>query len=715
MGRVALVALVAAVAGCGGAGGGAGLDAGWTPPEVVEDLPFVQEIAEARGALTDVRAVALDASGVCHAATADGVQRWNGTAWEAVPVPLAGGVVDLAFAVSGELAVVGPAGAALGAVMITLPAGAPPTFVGPRAAGGVWVAGPDYAGAWDGSWTALPLAGARAVVDGPDGWYAATAAGVVSAAATVTMADGLPADDVRTLAVLPDGTVAAGTAAGLARRDPGTGAWRAVRGADGLHYGDLTRLAVAPDGALVAATPMGASVYAPGGGRRYYFGRAWLPADAVRGAVRAADGTLWVATAAGVGVVRGVTTTLAERAARYDRLTQERHVRLGYTSTECGLAVAGDLTTAATHDDDNDGEWTGMYLASQAFRFAVTGAADAQENARVAAAALRRLEQVTGAPGFFARSVVPGAECPGKQAGAGEWHLSADGAWCWKGDTSSDELVGHVFGLSVYHDLAATAAERAAVAAALGRIVGRIVDCGYVLCDVDGQPTTDGHFDPEWMESSFQARYGDAGLNAAMILGALRAAEHVTGEARFGAAAAALVRDHGYAEYVRRIEEINLSIQVNHDSEEMSFLALFALLRYERDPALLAIWREGLEHLWQVQRPERDPELNVMHAAMARPAAYDLAASVETLRALPESLVLWGLDSSHRWDRDEDPQRDRFGQPQNRFVFPYGERQPMRWCENPYAYRQPGDGHAELSGTFWLLPYWMARYYGLIR
>jgi hypothetical protein len=38
----------------------------------------------------------------------------------------------------------------------------------------------------------------------------------------------------------------------------------------------------------------------------------------------------------------------------------------------------------------------------------------------------------------------------------------------------------------------------------------------------------------------------------------------------------------------------------------------------------------------------------------------------------------------------------------------------MRWAENPYAYVLRGDGHSESSGTFWLLPYWMGRYYGLI-
>ncbi len=145
--------------------------------------------------------------------------------------------------------------------------------------------------------------------------------------------------------------------------------------------------------------------------------------------------------------------TLAERAGLYDAIAQERHVRLGYTSTQCHLRVAGDLSTAYSTDDDNDGQWTAMYLASQCFRYAVTGEPEARQNARVAAYALMKLEQVTGVDGFFARSIVPGDECEAKQQGSGEWHLGADGQWCWKGDTSSDEFVGHVFGLGGMRDV----------------------------------------------------------------------------------------------------------------------------------------------------------------------------------------------------------------------------------------------------------------------
>ena len=709
--------------GCNGENGNDGPDP-WEPPHVYTDVPYVQEVGVVVGALSDVRAVALDANDVCHVATASGIMKWDQGAWQPVTTPVAGEIVDLAFDGSGTLGVAGPSGAAAGSQSITLPAGAVPAFISPRAAGGWWVGGDDFAGYWDGSYNSIfesinqPV---RDVCDLPDGtWFAATPQGVFTASGAVTTAGGLPSDDVRAVEADPDGTVWAGTDAGMAQRE--AGAWTAFVGENGLHYGDIIDIAFDIEGMLVS-TAMGASRFHPDGTRRYYLGRIWLPDNQVRGMARAPDGTIWLATAGGVSRVEQQMMTLEEKAALFDAITQERHVRLGYTVMDNRLEVAGDVTSFFNVDDDNDGQWTSQYLASQCFRYAVTGEAEARENARVAAYAMMFLEEVTPVEGFFARSIVPPEECEAKQqSGSGEWHLSDDGAWCWKGDTSSDEFVGHMFGLSIFYDLVANQEEKEDVARTVGRIVGYIVDNGYQLKDIDGEVTTHGQFNPEWMEENPSAMFGDAGLNSSMILGALHAAYRMTGEERFRESFDYLARERDYQDYVSCIEETNLAWHTNHDSEEMSFLAMYTLTRYEDDPVLLDKWRngdpelecEGLQYLWEVQRPERNPEFNMIYAPLAQKDEYDLENSIETLKLMPVNLILWGLDLSHRWDRDVHPQRDRFGNLQNEFVFPYDERQAMRWAENPYAYVLRGDGHSESSGTFWLLPYWMGRYYGLI-
>ena len=715
--------------GCNG-GNGNGGEGGpdkWEPPHVYTDVAFVQEVGEVTGALTDVRAVALDPNDVCHVATASGIQKWDQGAWQAVSTPVAGEVVDLAFDGSGMLGVAGPSGAAAGSQSIDLPAGTVSVFIAPRKAGGFWVGGDDFAGYWDGSYNSIfesinqPV---RDVCDLQDGtWFAATPQGVFTQAGGVTTADGLPSNDVRTVETAADGTVWAGTGAGMAKRDAGAGIWTAFVGEDGLHYGDVLDIAFDAAGAMLVSTSKGASAFYPDGSRRYYFGRIWMPDDQVRGMARAQDGAVWLATAGGVSRVEQRMMTLEEKAALFDAITQARHVRLGYTSTENRLEVAGDLTTFSNHDDDNDGQWTSQYLASQCFRYAVTGEAGARENARVAAYAMMKLEEVTPIEGFFARSIVPPEECEAKQqSGSGEWHLSDNGEWCWKGDTSSDEFVGHMFGLSIFYDLVANEEEKEDVARTVGRIVGYIIDNGYQLLDIDGEVTTHGQVNPEWMENDPGARFGDAGLNSAMILGALHAAYRMTGEKRFRESFEFLARKRNYEDYVSCIEETNLAWHTNHDSEEMSFLAMYTLVRYEDDPILLEKWKngdpelecQGLQYLWEYQRPERNPEFNMIYAPLARKDEYDLEESIETLKLMPADLILWGMDQSHRWDRDEDPNLDRHGNAQNKFVFSYNERQAMRWAENPYAYLLRGNGHSESSGTFWLLPYWMGRYYGVI-
>ena len=52
----------------------------------------------------------------------------------------------------------------------------------------------------------------------------------------------------------------------------------------------------------------------------------------------------------------------------------------------------------------------------------------------------------------MARSAVP--DNSSSAAHTGSWHESAwEPGWSWKGDTSSDEVVGHMFAYPLVHDL----------------------------------------------------------------------------------------------------------------------------------------------------------------------------------------------------------------------------------------------------------------------
>jgi hypothetical protein len=47
-------------------------------------------------------------------------------------------------------------------------------------------------------------------------------------------------------------------------------------------------------------------------------------------------------------------------------------------------------------------------------------------------------------------------------------------------------------------------------------------------------------------------------------------------------------------------------------------------------------------------------------------------------------------------------------------LLPISEINFTRWDRNPWQAAQGDGGHTESDGVFWMLPYWMGRYYGYI-
>jgi hypothetical protein len=398
--------------------------------------------------------------------------------------------------------------------------------------------------------------------------------------------------------------------------------------------------------------------------------------------------------------------TLAEKARRFEERVQARHLRHGLTASS-RLATAGDLSSTGTVSSDNDGLWTAMYLAAECFRLKVTGEVEAADRARAGIRALMRLESITGIPGFPARSFIEVGK--DEQPADGEWHPTADGKWKWKGDTSSDEIVGHYFAYLVYYDLAAGESEKRQIRSVVDRITSHIVDHGYRLVDVDGKPTRWGWWAPQdiWEDPD------ETGLRALHLLSHLAVAHHITGNARYRTAYGELINRERYA-LLARNQKINVPGHVNHSDDELAFLSYYPLLACEKDPELRKLYIQGLERSWQIERPEWNPLWNFIYAAGSGAKQFDLGESVATLRRIPMDLISWQVTNSHRLDVELDPLPDRFGRRQSLAVLPPDERPMMKWNGNPYLLDGGDDGRSEDDGAFFLLPYWMGRYYNLI-
>jgi hypothetical protein len=441
----------------------------------------------------------------------------------------------------------------------------------------------------------------------------------------------------------------------------------------------------------------------------YFCGPRWLPDDQVSGI--GSDGpATWIETPKGFSRIEYKPMTLADKSRVFVDRVQKRHNRWGLTADSL-LRVSGDVSTNQMVSTDNDGLWTAIYVAAECFRYRVTGEADARENARRGMQAIIRLEAITGAPGFPARSFIKVGE--DAQPGDGEWHDTPDKAWRWKGDTSSDEVVGHYFVYPIYYDLVADEDEKPTLRAAIDRITNRILDNDYQLTDVDGKATTWGWWGPRtiWEDPD------ETGLRALHILSHLRVAMHLTAEpqyrAKYRAAYDDLIKNHKY-HLLTRNQKIMVPGRINHSDDELAFLSYYPLLRYETDPRLLATYKNSLERSWQIERPERNPLWNFIYAAGTGAKEFDRAESIRTLREIPMEMVQWSVRNSQRLDLPIDPLADRFGNRQSLIVLPYDELPVSKWNGNPYILDGGGGGQGEDDGAYFLLPYWMGRYHKLI-
>lgn len=453
-----------------------------------------------------------------------------------------------------------------------------------------------------------------------------------------------------------------------------------------------------------------------GGSVSYYSGKRWLPDDNVTGFGFEGDDlvnryTVWVETLKGYSRIEFKMTTLAEKSKAFVERIQKRHVRWGMTS-DSHLKIPGDLSSNQMISSDNDGLWTQMYIAAEAFRYSVTKEADARANAKQGFEAMLRLEEITGISGFHARSIIKIGE--DIQPKDGEWHDTLDGKWRWKGDTSSDEIVGHYFGYAVYYDLVADEAEKEKIRGVVRRMTNHILDNKYQLIDTDGKRTRWGWWGPDaiWEDPD------ELGLRALHILAHLRTAFHITGDAKFKTAYDELISKHRY-HLLTRNQKINYPGRVNHSDDELAFLSYYPLLVYETDPKLREVYLDSLERAWQVERPERNPLWNFIYAACryadgSVAKEFDREESVRTLQEIPMDLIEWTVTNSHRLDVPRDLLADRFAKPQSLIVLPYDELPMTKWNGNPYRLDGGNGGRSEDDGAYFLLPYWMGRYHKLI-
>ncbi len=470
------------------------------------------------------------------------------------------------------------------------------------------------------------------------------------------------------------------------------------------------------NGAVWLGGTNGAARFDPGARHRwdrwqYFHGRRWLQDNAVQNIVVDESGPfrqVWIRTSNGVSRLDWRPMSLAQKADYFDERIEARHVRHGMVA-DSHLRAPGDLSSSVLSDSDNDGLWTAMYLGAQCYRYKVTGLPNARAKARRSFQLLMRLEEITGHPGFPARSFV----AAGQPHDHGEWHPTPDGRWLWKGDTSSDESVGHYYGYALYFDLVADDAEKDAIRAVVRRLTDHLIRHDYDLIDLDGQPTRWG----QWSERYFKTEEGkyEAALRAIELLAFLKTAHHITGDVKYDVAYRDRIQ-RGYAKHMKDYRRWPGGGEINFSDDELAYLSYDPLLRYEKDPELKAIYLDGLRFTWSQIRRDMNPLWNYISVASgAGPLTPEIREeSRRTLERIPMDLIKWSMTNSHRQDVSFEPAADRFARGQIKELLAPDERAVSKWNGNPFVPDGGAGGTSEDDGGYFLLPYWMGRSLGAL-
>ncbi len=417
-----------------------------------------------------------------------------------------------------------------------------------------------------------------------------------------------------------------------------------------------------------------------------------------------AQAGVWVRTATGVSRVELRPMTLEQKAAIFEERIRVRHDRYGLVA-DCRLRTPGDTSTSEPMDNDNDGLWTSIYATAECFRYRVTHSPQALANARKAIEAMLFLEQVAGARGFPARSYIRKGDPMPRD---GEWHWTADGQYYWKGDTSSDEIVGHFFMFSIAYDLLPDPDLKRRIAQTTKRIMDHILDHRYALVDVDGKPTTWGWWSPEKLMKQPDER----ALNSLQLLSFLKTAAHITGDARYEQEYRKVAWDFHYLDWITRVNEFRQ--ELNYSDEELAMLPFYCVFQYEKDPKLLGFYRGALDQWWENIRREASPLWTFIYLTGQPQSRMDLAPAVWTLYRTPLDMIKWTVRNSQREDIAWAPGLDRAGQREALTLLPPDERPVMRWNSNPFEVDGGEGGHDEDDGAAFLLPYWMGRSHGFL-
>ncbi len=338
--------------------------------------------------------------------------------------------------------------------------------------------------------------------------------------------------------------------------------------------------------------------------------------------------------------------------------------------------------------------FTGLYMAAEAYRYQVTSASEALFNVRTALAGITLLVDITGQD-LLSRCVFPtdspyAAGILSEESHNGIFKATWNGRTLYfVGNTSRDQYIGVFFGLGATYDLIADAAIRAGIASLATRLIGHLQQYNWNVVMPDGSVSTSFAIRPDQQ------------------LALLQIGRHVNLE-RYSA-------DYARLSNAASLVTIPLGIDAADDHSSyfkfnLDFLTLFNLIRLESDSDTKAWYERGFSEVRGATNNHLNPHFNMIDRALH---GADAARDAETRDDLEAWLKRSRFDVFVDW-RGKIPS---CGDPNEAcHPIPIEDRPPsdFLWQLDPFQLSGGGSGVIETAGIDYTLPYWMARYYGVI-
>jgi hypothetical protein len=338
--------------------------------------------------------------------------------------------------------------------------------------------------------------------------------------------------------------------------------------------------------------------------------------------------------------------------------------------------------------------WTGHYLAAEAFRYKVTQSPDALANVSKALQGIQSLLDITGSD-VLARCLVPAnspyaAAIQQQEAGNGIYYNNLGGKpYFWIGNTSRDQYSGVVFGLSVAYDMIDDTNLRGLIQQDLTRILIYLLAHNWNVIMPDGKVSTTFLFRPDQQLSFLQAGRR-VNPQAFSVIYAIDRSVY-----------APLV---SVPVFIDNLDDHNHYFKFN-----LNYLNLYDLLRLEEDASpYKPLYITAYNMLRARTQQHGNPHFNMIDRGLKGPDGVRDG----------ETVILLNLWLSRQ-------RRDYFVDLRGKFLacgsdracipIPVNERvnTDFLWQRSPFLLFGGGAGLVETAAIDYILPYWMARFYGL--